>query len=116
MKVIMGVLLLQTMIMAISATATDSFGMVPSSHHQKVLSDGRQTMLCFAGSPLHHFARHGSIARICGIPRAGRTRQMFERRNSLHGLVMQQMGRKPGEFDLLSGQDFDLLSFRFGPP
>jgi len=68
---------------------------------------GRVRPLCFAGSPLSLSAHNWE--------RAGRA--VYKRKD--HGprrLTMQRMGRKQGEFDLLSGQDFDLLAFRYAIP
>jgi hypothetical protein len=63
--------------------------------------------LCFAGSPLSLSQSPGHAARVCVQP-PGRARTSGRRQ----GLVMQQMGKKPGEFDLVSGKDFDLLALK----
>jgi hypothetical protein len=66
---------------------------------------GRVPTLCFAASPLTPLShRLGSLA-----PISSRGASL---RRGRQGLTMQKMGRKQGEFDLLSGKDFDLLAFR----
>jgi hypothetical protein len=61
---------------------------------------GQEPMLCFSSSPLH-------------LPLRSQRATVTSARKSVPGVSMQQMrGRKAGEFDLVSGQDFDLLALR----
>ena len=59
---------------------------------------GHEPMLCFSSSLLHRPLRSPERATATG---------------GVKSVYMQKMrGRKAGEFDLVSGQDFDLLALR----